>query len=369
MLPILLVAFIVVTAIQLLLYFSLFSRFALAKESPRNDTHLHPISVIICAKNEAENLKNFLPKVMSQTYPIFEVVLINDASSDETQNIMEDFATKHPKIKLVNVANNEAFWGNKKYALTLGIKAAKYDHLVFTDADCVPNSAHWIETMSTRFTNEKTIVLGYGPYAKVKNSLTNKLVRFETFITALHYFSFAKAGIPFMGVGRNLAYHRSEFFGANGFIKHLHVKSGDDDLFINEVANKTNTAIVFNEDSYTISPAPQSFLQWFRQKRRHVATARHYQVKHQFLLGLNYTLQVLFWALLLILLSFLNQWMLVTAVLSFKLVIQYSIYLTAAKKLHCTRLLIFLPLLELFLVLFQFGIFIANSISKPTHWK
>lgn len=368
MLSLLFYAFIVVVALQLLYYFSIFSPFAFSKKKQQNIA-APPISIIVCAKNEAENLKTFLPKIIEQQYQDFEIVLINDASYDETLEVMESFAAQNSNIKIVDVVNNEAFWGNKKYALTLGIKAAKNKHLLFTDADCYPMSTAWLATMASHFSSEKTIILGFGAYEKVKGSFVNLLVRFETFITALHYFSFAKVGLPYMGVGRNLAYHSNEFFNVNGFMSHMKIRSGDDDLFINQVATKKNTAICIDEAAHTVSKAPISFSAWIKQKRRHIATASHYKFKHQFLLALDYILKISFWTLAIILLIFLFKWQIVVAIISLKIIIQYIIYTSAAKKLKQAHLIFALPLLELFLILFQFGIFIANTIAKPKHWK
>ena len=235
------------------------------------------ISVIVCAKNEAENAVRFIPLLAEQDYPDYEIILIDDASSDTTLEIFEEFEKKYPNIRLVKVENNEAFWGNKKYALTLGIKSSKKDYLIFTDADCYPVSKNWITTMSSQFTMQKTIVLGYGGYEKVANSFLNKIIRFETLLTAVQYFSWAKTGKPYMGIGRNLAYKKEEFFNVNGFISHIQVRSGDDDLFINQVATNKNTAICYSPESFTFSEPKKTFKGWFTQKRRHVSTAKFYK--------------------------------------------------------------------------------------------
>ena len=193
-------------------YLFIFSKFSFAKANSTKSS-FPSISVIICARNEAENLKNNLPLFIHQEYPNFELVVVNDSSSDETLEIIEEFQEKYPqRIKIVNVEEVEKFWGNKKYALTLGIKAAKNEHLLFSDADCKPVSKHWIQEMSSQFSDKKAIVLGYGAYDKIKNSFLNKLIRFETLMTAIQYFSYTKIGLPYMGVGRNLAYTRSLFF-------------------------------------------------------------------------------------------------------------------------------------------------------------
>jgi glycosyltransferase involved in cell wall biosynthesis len=360
--------FLFVVCIQVIFYVFFFGKFAFLKSKKGCSSNI-PISVIICAKNEAKNLKKFLPSIISQVYPNFEIILINDASTDKTLKVMESFASKHDTIKIVNVKNIEAFWGNKKYALTLGIKVAKYDYLLFTDADCKPVSEHWISEMSSHFNDTKTIVLGYGAYKKVKKSLLNKLIRFETLMTAIHYFSFAKIGLPYMGVGRNLAYKKSEFFNANGFINHMNIRSGDDDLFINQVANTNNSSICFSQESFTKSIPETRFKDWLNQKRRHVSTANYYKLKHKILLGSLYTSQLFFWVLATILLIATFKCQIVLTLFLLRLIIQYTIVGFSTKKFGEKDILLFLPFLEIFLIITQLTIFINNLISKPNHWK
>ena len=223
--------------------------------------------------------------------------------------------------------------------------------------------------MSANFSNSKSIVLGYGAYSKIKNSILNKLVRFETLLTAVNYFSFAKSGLPYMGVGRNLAYTKKEFFDANGFINHIKVRSGDDDLFINQIATKNNTTICFSKDSFTESTPKTTFKAWFKQKRRHISTAKHYKIRHKVLLTLLYISNLLFWLFALILFASLFNWQLVLGLFIFRIVLQYTIFGVSSKKLGETDLLVFLPFLEIFLIILQLTIFINNLISKPNHWK
>ena len=364
----LLYAFIAVVFIQVVYYLFIFGNFAFLKQKKPSSKKL-PVSVIVCAKNEAENLKAFIPSIINQDYPEFEIVLINDGSHDDTLDVIEEFAKTNVNIKIVNVKNIEAFWGNKKYALTLGIKASKHDYLLFTDADCQPVSKYWIKDMSAHFSNKKSIVLGYGGYSKVKYSFLNKLIRFETVMTAVQYFSFAKIGLPYMGVGRNLAYAKTEFFNANGFIQHIKVRSGDDDLFINQVANSKNTAISFSPNSFTSSIPKSSFKAWYKQKRRHVSTAQLYKSKHKILLGLFYVSNVLFWLLAISLLSTMYNWPIAVGLFLLRIIIQYIILGFSSKKLKEADVLLLLPLLEISLIISQFAIFINNLISKPNFWK
>jgi glycosyltransferase involved in cell wall biosynthesis len=359
--------FIAIVTIQLFYYLGVFGKFAFSK--PQNTAQQNiPVSVIVCAKNEEENVKKYIPLLAEQNYPDFEIVLIDDASSDETLEVFEEFEKQYSNIRLVKVQNNEAFWGNKKYALTLGIKASKKDYLLFTDADCYPTSKEWITSMTSQFTTDKTIVLGYGGYEK-ERSLLNKVIRFETVLTAVQYFSWAKAGLPYMGVGRNLAYKKEEFFNVNGFIEHIQVRSGDDDLFINQAANKANTAIAYNPESFTYSKPKKSYSDWFIQKRRHVTTANHYKFFDKFQLSLFYSSQLFFFLLVIVLLSFQFEWIAVLALLATRYTIAWIVMGFSAGKLRERDLKIWFPVVEMILIFTQINIFITNIFSKPVHWK
>lgn len=367
--------FTTVVVVQFIYYLIIFGRFSFSKPKIKTAKN-EAVSVIICSKNEAENLKEKLEHFANQQYPKFELVLINDRSTDDTFDVLETFKETYEKrlksrnitVKIVNIQENEQFWGSKKYALTLGIKAASSELLLFTDADCEPVSPYWIQEMVSNFSDEKTIVLGYGGYRFIKNSFLNKIIRFETLMTAIQYLSYAKIGIPYMGVGRNLAYTKTQFFAASGFANHMHLRSGDDDLFINQIATKKNCEVCYSPNSFTISEPKTNFNNWSLQKRRHISTASNYKFHHQFLLGLFYTSQLLFWILASILLAFQFKLYWVMGIIGFRFFFTYLIIGLSSKKLNEKRLTIFNPLLELFLILSQFVFFIQNLVSKPKHW-
>ena len=368
MLLIIFCLFIIVVVIQFLYYIVFFGKFSFAKPQISTPKKV-PISVIVCAKNEEENVKNFIPLLADQNYTEYEIVLIDDASSDETLEVFENFEKQYSNIKLVKVQNNEAFWGNKKFALTLGIKAAKNEYLLFTDADCYPKTTEWIKEMSAQFTKEKTIVLGYGAYEKIKGSFLNKIIRFETLLTAIQYFSWTKLGKPYMGVGRNMAYKREEFFKTNGFIEHMKIRSGDDDLFINEASNARNTAICFNSESFTLSKPKTSFKEWFTQKRRHVATSKNYKSFDRFQLALFYSSQLLFILLPIALLTFQFQWIIVTCLIGFRYLFAWISIGFSAGKLKEKDVMYLFPIIEIILIFTQLNVFISNTFSKPVQWK
>ena len=360
--------FIAVVTIQFFYFIIIFGGFSFFKNMKQNSQN-YPISVIVCAKNESENLKKLLPILLKQDYPNFEIVLIDDASSDDTLDIFEEFGKLHKNIKLVKAANNEAFWGNKKFALTLGIKAATYDNLLFTDADCYPVSDQWIKEMTSNFSDKKTVILGYGAYEKIPNSFLNKIIRYETLLTAIQYFSWARKGKPYMGVGRNLAYNRNEFFEVNGFVDHMKIRSGDDDLFINQVANKQNTAICFAPESFTKSKPKTIFSEWIAQKRRHIATANYYKFFDKMQLFVFYSSQICFLILAVVLLIFQFQWIVVLSLIGFRYVFSWISIGFAASKLKEKDVVFYFPILEITLIFSQLYLFFINIFSKPVHWK
>ncbi len=280
--------------IQLYYYLGLYSRFASNKKKVKKNSH-EPISVIICARNEAANLEKYLPSVLEQDYPEFEVIVVNDCSTDDTDEIIGKYLKKYPHLRTTTINQDRKFTHGKKLAVTVGVKAAKNDLLVFTDADCRPVSKDWLKLMQRHFNKKISIVLGYGGFFPEK-SLLNNYIRYDTMMIAIQYFSYAIAGFPYMGVGRNMAYRKSLFFKNKGFANHYHLQSGDDDLFVNETADKSNTAVEFSENSHTRSAAKPTFLSWIEQKQRHISTAKYYKKKHKRLLGLEMLSRLIFYA-------------------------------------------------------------------------
>lgn len=288
--------------VQIFYYFYFFLQIHRYRKVTDKQT-LDPVSVIICAKNEADNLLKYLPLVLEQDYPEFQVVVVNDGSQDETPDILAGMQKKYKHLYVTRIEHTHPYPHAKKLAQTIGVKAARFDQLLFIDADCRPASPNWIRCMQSNFLPRKEIVLGYGAYEK-KKGFVNRFIRMDTVWIAQQYISFAIRGIPYMGCGRNLAYRRSLFFNNKGFANQLHLQSGDDDLFVNHTANKTNTAIEIDPDSVTVSEPMSTMTDWLRQKRRHLTTGIHYRAFHRFLIGLEIVSRVLFYITLIVLLSF-----------------------------------------------------------------
>lgn len=287
----------VFSAIVLLFYnLFFFYRLLFFKEDKDNGRAFLPgVSVVVCARNAKQELQRLIPVLQGQDYPDYEIIVVDDRSDDPTYDYLLEAKAQGKGFKLVRINFTPDHANSKKYALTMGIKAARHELLLFTDADCLPASDQWIKEMILPFKDkEKEIVLAYAPYQRLPG-LLNQVIRFDTFFTAVHCFSFTLAGMPYMGVGRNLAYKQSLFFKLKGFYKHVNLTGGDDDLFVNRAANPDNTAISLTVESQTISDPKTTWKSWIRQKLRHWHIGKYYKGRDRFVLGLYGTCRILFW--------------------------------------------------------------------------
>lgn len=326
-------SFCTVIFIQLFYYLYFFCRLAFYREKQRELQNDHPVSVVICARDEAENLARNLPGVLVQDYKTtHEIVLVNDNSTDEGRYVIEEFQKSFKNINHIQLTQEAKMISGKKFPLSIGIKSAKYEIVLLTDADCVPASEFWMQKMQHAYDEHTEIVLGYGAYHK-RRGLLNKLIRFETFHTALQYLSYALAGIPYMGVGRNLSYKKEVFIRNKGFSSINHIPSGDDDLFINQVANAYNTEIVIDSDTHTLSEPKKRWSDWMRQKYRHYTTSKYYKPLHKFLLGL-YSLSLFLVYPLMAASIILFSWWLPLAVWGVRMLLQAVVYYKSMKKLN-----------------------------------
>lgn len=353
--------------IQMCYYFGFLSRLAFYKPNPL-EANTPPVSIIICARNEDDNLVEFLPRVFEQDYPEFEVVVVNDCSFDNSADILKEFAVKHANLKIVTIKEDDTYSHGKKIALMMGIKGAKNEHLLLTDADCKPSGKDWLRSMAQHFVGETEIVLGYGAYEKQKGFL-NKLIRFDTFLIALQFLSFALARRTYMGTGRNLAYKKSLFFKMKGFASHYHIESGDDDLFVNEAATRRNSRVEVSLDSHTVSRVKKTFREWFRQKRRHITTYKHYKGGSKFRLGLLSFSQYLYYAAFIAVLIFQFQPVIVLSLFALRVLIQILIFNKSMKVLAEKDLLWLAPLLELILLVVYPMITFSNMVMRKNKWK
>jgi biofilm PGA synthesis N-glycosyltransferase PgaC len=352
------------------LYFSLFVHLKLTRVQVHTAINpaSAPISVIICARNEAANLRQFLPFVLEQEYPNFEVIVVNDRSWDGTKEVLEEFAKAYPHLKLVHVPDGGKFIAGKKFAVTMGIKAASHDWLVITDADCKPNSLNWLTRMQQPADDNIEIVLGYSPYWAARG-LLNSLIRFETFFTAVNYLSFALKGMPYMGVGRNMAYRKSLFFKSKGFATHMHIPSGDDDLFVNANANKSNTVIQLDPESFVWSEPKRTWAGYLRQKKRHFGAGKMYKAGHQFILSAQIIIQFFYYILTIAALCSKETQLIAIGVFVLSLLIRCMVYPRLLKRLSYPGLSWWFPLLDILLFIFLVFNGILSIFVKKVQWK
>lgn len=255
------------------------------------------VTIIVCARNEYDNLTELLPLLNGQHYPTFEVLVMDDRSTDGTKSYLENGIAHLSRVRFLRIDKEHGHITPKKYALTIAIKKALYPTVLLTDADCRPASTDWLAGMVAPLSDAPTdLVLGFSPY-EWRPGLLNLLIRSETLFTAVQYVSLALAGRPYMGVGRNLAYRTRTFFNNRGFYTHKNVLGGDDDLFVNEVATPQNTAVCLDPDTFTWSKPKETWADWRLQKRRHLHVGRYYRSAHKRRLGLLMGSYVLSWTL------------------------------------------------------------------------
>jgi cellulose synthase/poly-beta-1,6-N-acetylglucosamine synthase-like glycosyltransferase len=328
-----------------------------------------PVSVIIAARNEEKNLLENVPKIMAQQHPNFEVIIVNDSSWDDTADVLKALSLSYPKLHVIHIDEEKQNMQGKKFAITLGIKAAKHDIVLLTDADCEPASEHWISAMTDHLSGQKQLSLGFSPYSYQEGWL-NRIIRFDTLMIGCQYIGFARSGMPYMGVGRNLAYHKDLFFKIGGFKSHYSIASGDDDLFVNQVANAANTIAITSPESQTISSPKETWSAWFTQKRRHFSTSGLYKNSHKLALMVWPFTFVVMLAAAPVALYFHTYTLFIIAGMALRYIAQIAILHRISGKLALSKDIAWLsPILEIQLHAINLGLYFINLLRKPKKWN
>jgi len=359
--------FLLLQLYYILFVYSKLSRYKV--KSYQEQQELPPASVIICASNEEANLSQFLKSILEQDYPQFEVIVVDDHSTDETSWVLHQLKSQYLHLHVVEIKEHIRLKHSKKFALTLGIKASKYDTLIMTDADCQPNSNMWLREMVGAYHADTQIVLGYSPYFKEKGFL-NKLIRFETTHTAMSYLSYALKSDAYMGVGRNLSYLKSLFFKGKGFNAHMHIKSGDDDLFVNNNANQSNVNIAIHPDAHIYSVPKKTWKSYYKQKARHAGASVIYKKRHQWMLATQLITGVSFYVFLIASAAlFPSYWYIAVSAFFLRYIAQLLVFAPIYKKLAVKDLLIWLLILDLFFYFYICLNGLFNRKKKIKSWK
>lgn len=367
--------FLVAFAIQLYYYLRYFrgiirKKGRIKKGKVSFETAQPPVSVVICARDEEDNLRQYLPLILAQDYPDYEVIVVDDGSYDNTEDYLSLMVKEHSHLKTSFVPKDAKNLSTKKLGLTIGIKAAKNDLLLFTDADCMPEGNQWIAKMVRNFHSETEFVLGYGGYLPKKGFL-NKLIKYDTLFIAIQYMGMALAKRPYMAVGRNMAYRKETFFNLKGFASTLNLISGDDDLMVQRGSNRTNTEVEISHESVTWSEPKRTFSQWYTQKVRHLSVASRYNSGSKLRLAMEPASRALFYAGVILTVIFGNWFSLAAAVFFFLMrwmLLQMLIINKSAKQLGERRFYFTIPLFDIFLPMLSLYILIFEK-NKKIRWK
>lgn len=366
---IILIIFAASSLIQLFYNLYFFSRVTYKKDRQSESIRMsEAVSVIICARNEALNLKSFLPSVLEQNYPNFEVIVVNDCSEDETEEVLKLMSLKYNNLKVTTIYKDSSLIHSKKMALFIGIKEAANDLLMLTDADCIPVSDKWISSITREFSAGKDFIFGYGGYLK-GSGLLNRYIRYDTMTIAMQYLGMAKAGHPYMGVGRNLAYRKSLFFENRGFGSHMNLQSGDDDLFVNALATGKNSYAELNPDSFTISTPSLSWDSFKKQKLRHMSTSGYYRKATKFMITLEPVSRLLFYTMFAILISGMVMPAMVLPLFAITLITRILVLRSAQKALNERDLFLISPLFDIASIFINAIFLLESRINKRQNYE
>lgn len=356
-------------SIQFLFYCLVTFALLAYKRKSGSETKAKGISVIISSKNELENLKTLIPKLMSQNHPEYEVILVDDRSTDETYDHYIDLDHQEDNFKLVRIDSTPDHINNKKYALTLGIKAARYDYVLLTDADCTPESESWIKEMSQGFDSEgKHFVIGFSQYLKFGGFL-NLFIRYETLLTAVSYIGLGLLGRPYMAVGRNFAYKKSFFLENNGFGKFQNVVGGDDDLLANQYARRKNTTIMLSPDATVYSRPETTWGSFIRQKTRHLSVGKHYRFSDKLLLGILTISKIVLWfSFITVIMSGFQTYLALACFLLVMVSLMTSL-LVLEKKTGIKSGIWMLPFLDFVYLFYYISTSLRVLFTKKVRWK
>lgn len=365
---------IIIQAVYLLVIFGRVAFFKIHSSSQKSNNE-EPVTIVVAARNEFKNLKTLIPKLFEQDYPKYDVLIVNDRSTDRTKRLLEEMMAVYPRLRSVTIQYTPDHVTSKKYALTLGIKVAKNDVILLTDADCEPNSNQWIRKMTAPVReNGKQFSIGYSGYQQ-KPGFLNRWIQFETLMTALYYLSFGLWKTPFMAVGRNLCYRKQFFMEVKAFKGIWHLEGGDDDLFVNQYATGKNTAVVLDPEANTTSKPKENWKEYRIQKKRHLHIGKYYRSEDKRKIGFYALSHALFWTggiALLIYFGLKQNWehfLIVFGIILGRSILLASIFTASNKKINGIKVPANI-LINDFLYLGYF--WILGSIShqsKDIQWK
>ncbi len=333
------------------------------------------VSVIVYAKNDAEHLEVFLPSILSQNYPDFDVIVVNDGSTDETRDVVTRLESEYDNLYQTYIPDEARSLSRKKLALTVGIKAAKHDIVMLTNANCAPEGSDWLTYMMRNFVEGVDIVAGYA-YIDGEGQRKRRYVAYDRLMFTLRYISYILLHKTYMAEGYNLAYRKDLFFRNKGFSKHLNLHYGDDDLFINEVATADNTRIELSPESRMVIHYENNFKAWRELKLRYDFTAAYLKTDSKFVFGFERMTVYLFYISIVLFFVYGLYYNLLFSAVSFlfwllRFIVQVTIYRKSAKRLSSNKLFFLLPVFDLLqsVINLYYKIIGICSKSKNFTWQ
>lgn len=354
-------AFVVITTINIF-YFLFFARFAFSSH-PKGEANVNsPVSIIVYAKNAEDKIDTFLQQFEHQTHQNFELVLVNNASHDNTRFIFEEFQKNHSNVSIVNVVNNENFWASKKYALTLGIKKATHDTLLFTDISVKIPSKNWITANANLLEGKKKIIVGKANFAAKKGFL-NYIIRFYDFINQMINFGFGAMYKPFSASPFHFGFTKELFYKVNGFSEYMSISHATEDLFLRHNGTTRNVSLATDVNHTVEIEAPQTFKNWFQTDLEIRKAKDTYSSIKKTLINLFHLSQWLFFVLAVVALVFIPTKVLLYILLA-RYVVVSLIYFKTAAKWQQTSLVYFFPFMEILNCILRIPMFFQKLIAK-----
>ena len=319
------------------------------------------VSIIVAARNELQHLKILIPQLLDQEYPEFEIIVALDRCTDGSLAFLQSVNDK--QLRWVVVDEVPSDWNSKKYALNQAIKQSSSEWLLFTDADCIPNSGEWVLHMARETSENTNVLIGVSPYF-TKGSFLGHFNQFEAFMTYFLYTAFHLLGRPYMAVGRNLGIRRSYFTAVGGYEKIKGIRGGDDDLFIQN-ADRSSMALVLGNASLVYTYPAKNLGTYLRQKLRHFSVGNHYASKDLLLLSLYHGTHL---CTLLLTLSFYQSSFLL-AILLFYLFIKLVSYSFVARKIGAGFNYILFPIVDVLYAFMIPFVSIWSKLVKDIEWR
>lgn len=358
-------ALILIQALYYILVFGKVSSFVSKKKKQKEEPSetLPAVSVVIATKNEEFFLKENLGLFLEQDYPEFEVIVVNDASTDDTQYVLKAFSKLYPRLNVVNIVENVNKFKGRKFPISLGVKAAKHDRIILAGADCVPSGFDWLKSIVGGFSGGKELVLGYVALSNAK-SLAGKIMQYDNVTTTMNYMGLGLSGLAYRGNGKNLAFSKNLFFSVGGFTKHYNYTLGEDDIFVSQVATRRNTTVVLSKESVLSCSAKKKYRTWKDEKKRRLSIHKFRGIFPRTLLSTVplTTFLIYIGVIISALCAFPYQYLI--AALAIKFIIQTVAYLKACRHLNVKAIFLFAPLFELYFLLFDAKMRLIAIFSK-----